>query len=111
MIERLLLPRLLDLAIRYAILTLTGPRQSGTTTLCRMTFPDLPHVSLENPSDRELGIEDPMAFFGHYGDGAEAQLLRPTPLVAMVSRARQEGVVSDPLAPGHQSPAHGHVTI
>lgn len=70
MIERLLQPRLLDLATRYPIVTLTGPRQSGKTTLCQMAFPDLPYVSLENPSNRELAVEDPFAFFGRYGDGA-----------------------------------------
>src|SRR5436309_355855 len=43
MIERLLQPRLLELATRYPVLTLTGPRQSGKTTLSRMAFPDRPH--------------------------------------------------------------------
>jgi predicted AAA+ superfamily ATPase len=46
MIERFLQPRLLDLAGRYPILTLTGPQQSGKTTLSRMAFPDLPYVSI-----------------------------------------------------------------
>ena len=70
MIERLLQPRLLDLATRYPILTLTGPRQSGKTTLSRMAFPDRPYVSLENPAQRELAQEDPIAFLARYQDGA-----------------------------------------
>jgi len=70
MIERLLQPRLLDLATRYPVLTLTGPRQSGKTTLSRMAFPKLPYVSLENPVQRELAQEDPLAFFARFRDGA-----------------------------------------
>jgi uncharacterized protein len=69
-IERLLQPRLLDLATRYPVLTLTGPRQSGKTTLSRMAFPNLPYASLENPSQRELAQSDPIAFLGRYGNGA-----------------------------------------
>jgi uncharacterized protein len=68
-IERLLQPRLLDLATRYPVLTLTGPRQSGKTTLSRMAFPRLPYVSLENPAQREFAEEDPVAFFARYRDG------------------------------------------
>lgn len=70
MIERLLQPRLLDLATRYPVLTLTGPRQSGKTTLSRMAFPDRPYVSLENPAQRELAQDDPIAFLARYQDGA-----------------------------------------
>src|SRR3954452_5878429 len=67
MIERLLQPRLLELATRYPVLTLTGPRQSGKTTLSRMAFPDRPYVSLKNPAHRELAQEDPIAFLARYG--------------------------------------------
>src|ERR1700724_533361 len=70
MIERLLQPRLQDLATRYPILTLTGPRQSGKTTLSRMAFPKLPYVSLENPTQRELAHSDPIAFLGRHRGGA-----------------------------------------
>ena len=54
MIERILQPRLLDLGTRYPVLTLTGPRQSGKTTLSRMAFPERPYVSLENPAQRQF---------------------------------------------------------
>ena len=76
MIERLLQPRLLDLATRYPVLTLTGPRQSGKTTLSRMAFPKLPYVSLENPAQREFAQEDPVAFFARYRDGGSRAVLR-----------------------------------
>lgn len=70
MIERLLQSRILELATRYPVLTLTGPRQSGKTTLSRMAFPDRPYVSLENPAQREFAKEDPVAFLERYGEGA-----------------------------------------
>ena len=46
MIARTLGPRLLALAPRFPAVTVTGPRQSGKTTLCRAAFPDKPYVSL-----------------------------------------------------------------
>lgn len=70
MIERLLHPHLRELATRYPILTVTGPRQSGKTTLTRMAFPELPYVSLELPVERELAETDPVAFFARHPDGA-----------------------------------------
>lgn len=46
----------------FPILILTGPRQSGKTTLCKMAFPDFQYVNLENPDVRETVINDPMSF-------------------------------------------------
>jgi predicted AAA+ superfamily ATPase len=70
MIERLLQSHLRELATRYPVLTLTGPRQSGKTTLTRMAFPDRPYVSLENPGQREFAQDDPVAFLARHPDGA-----------------------------------------
>lgn len=81
MIERLLQPRLLDLATRYPVLTLTGPRQSGKTTLSRMAFPELPYVSLENPAQREFAQEDPVAFLGRHRDGAVIDEVQRVPQI------------------------------
>lgn len=96
MIERLLQPRLLELAGRYPVLTLTGPRQSGKTTLSRMAFPDLPYVSLENPVQRELAQEDPVAFFGRYGDGAVIDEVQRVPQVF----SYLQGLVDEDPRPG-----------
>lgn len=70
MIERTLQPHLLELAGRHPVITLTGPRQSGKTTLCRMAFPDHSYVSLENPAQREYAVGDPVGFLAGYPDGA-----------------------------------------
>ena len=47
---------------QYPVLTLTGPRQSGKTTLLRATFPQHHYVSLEAPDARQFAIEDPRGF-------------------------------------------------
>lgn len=70
MITRHALPVLLDRASRSPILTVTGPRQSGKTTLCRAAFPDKPYASLETPSVLRAALEDPEAFLARFPDGA-----------------------------------------
>jgi hypothetical protein len=70
MIERNITPVLRRLAGAYPVLTLTGPRQSGKTTLARACFPDKPYVSLEDPDSRRYASEDPRGFFALYADGA-----------------------------------------
>ncbi|MCF7673775.1 MAG: ATP-binding protein [Akkermansiaceae bacterium] len=54
----------------FPILTITGPRQSGKTTLSRLLAPDLPYFSLEDPDTRALATEDPRAFLRQASDGA-----------------------------------------
>ena len=61
---------LLRLAQGFPVLALTGPRQSGKTTLARSAFPTLPHVNLEDPDTRELALSDPRRFLARYMDGA-----------------------------------------
>ena len=46
----------------YSVVILTGPRQSGKTTLCKMTFENYQYVNLENPDVRELVMADPLSF-------------------------------------------------
>jgi predicted AAA+ superfamily ATPase len=53
---------------KYSIITLTGPRQSGKTTLLKSIFPDWQYVSLETPDSRSLALDDPRSFLKKYGD-------------------------------------------
>ncbi len=70
MIRRDLEPRLRALARKFPIVTVTGPRQSGKTTLCRAVFGGLPYVSLEAPDIRAYAQEDPRGFLEGYREGA-----------------------------------------
>lgn len=53
----------------FPIVTVTGPRQSGKTTLIRSMFSHLPYYSLENPDTRALAKSDPVAFLSQHSDG------------------------------------------
>lgn len=69
-IARDLGPELERSAQSYPVVTVTGPRQSGKTTLCKQTFPDKPWVSLEPIDTREFANTDPRGFLAQYADGA-----------------------------------------
>ena len=53
-------------ARRWPCITLTGPRQSGKTTLWRALFPDHPYETLESPDVRAFAEEDPRAFLAQF---------------------------------------------
>lgn len=62
MIPRMAAKSLETLARGFPIVSLTGPRQSGKTTLARAAFPYLEYVSLELPHERTWAIDDPIGF-------------------------------------------------
>ena len=70
MIDRDLAPRLLQAARQFPAVTLTGPRQSGKSTLCQALFPHLAYANLEAPDVRGLALDDPRAFLAQFPDGA-----------------------------------------
>lgn len=79
MIERDLAPVLVQNAGWYPVVTITGPRQSGKTTLVRATFPELPYVSLE-PLDVRAGVrDDPRGFLADHRDGAVIDEVQQVP--------------------------------
>jgi len=69
-IERDVTPRLKQLAGYFPVLTVTGPRQSGKTTLCRAVFGSHRYASLEAPDIRELARADPRGFLAPLRGGA-----------------------------------------
>ena len=70
MIERQIAPTLLRLADSFPVLAITGPRQSGKTTLARHLFPGKPYISLEDPTERAFAAEDPRGFLARFSKGA-----------------------------------------
>ena len=70
MIKRDLEPHLRELSKKYPVVTLTGPRQAGKSTLCKMVFDNYKYVNLESPEIREQAIEDPKAFLAKLKGGA-----------------------------------------
>lgn len=66
MIERTQQAKLLQLATKYPFVTITGPRQSGKSTLAELTFPNYKRVSLEDLDNREFATEDPRGFIATY---------------------------------------------
>ena len=70
MITRTLEKKLHELAGYYPAVVVTGPRQSGKTTLCRMAYPEKPYVSLEALDIRDFAHSDPRGFLAQYADGA-----------------------------------------
>ena len=79
MIEREITPHLLRLIDQYPVLTITGPRQSGKTTLCRSAFGNLPYANLEDPDVREFATSDPRAFLAQFPSGAVLDEIQRAP--------------------------------
>jgi predicted AAA+ superfamily ATPase len=70
MIKRKISDKVVQLAKQYPVITITGPRQSGKTTLCKQLFQDRDYVSLEDLDERDFARTDPRGFLKRYPDGA-----------------------------------------
>lgn len=53
----------------FSVITLTGPRQSGKSTLFRHLYPDVPYINLETPDTRSLAKRDPKTLLNECADG------------------------------------------
>jgi len=96
MIPRTLEPTLKKLASQYPVVTVTGPRQSGKTTLCRAVFPDKPYVNMERLDVRDFANTDPHGFLTSYADGAILDEIQRVPqlvsyLQPLVDERQQAG--------------------
>lgn len=81
----------------FPIVTITGPRQSGKTTLAKKIFSDKPYASLEDPDVRLAAQEDPRAFLERFPDGAVLDEVQRCPdllsyLQTMVDADRRTGL-------------------
>lgn len=79
LIDRTIEDVILSLAKKYPVITITGPRQSGKTTLVKKLFPTKEYINLENPDLREFAISDSRAFLNKIEDGAILDEIQRTP--------------------------------
>lgn len=79
MISRTLEKYVRQMAKKYPVITITGPRQSGKTTLVKSVFKKLPYVNLEHPVTRDFAKNDPVGFLEQYADGAVLDEIQRVP--------------------------------
>ncbi len=72
---------MLSMAEAYPVVTITGPRQSGKTTLTKHLFTDLPYYSFENPDVRILAETDPRSFLHPISKGAVFDEIQNVPSI------------------------------
>ncbi len=113
MIRRQITDELLESAKEYPVVTLFGPRQSGKTTLARMTFPQKTYFSLEEPDTRLAAETDPRGFLNNVPEGAILDEIQRAPqLLSYI-----QGIVDKTNMPGmflltgsHQPELHQSVS-
>jgi len=96
LIDRDLAPQVLEAARKMPSVTLTGPRQSGKTTLCRRLFPDHPYATLEAPDTRAFATEDPRGFLAGFPEGAVIDEVQRAPHIL----SYLQGVIDEDPASG-----------
>lgn len=97
MIQREITSHLVDLFGQYPFVTVTGPRQSGKTILCRDAFPHLEYVNLEAPDQREFVDSDPRGFLASLSGAAILDEIQNVPallsyLQVMADESRSNGL-------------------
>ena len=96
MITRDLTRRLKKAAGAFPAITLTGPRQSGKTTLCKAIFPEHRYTTLESPDIRAFAAEDPRGFLAQFPRGAIIDEVQRAPdLLSYL-----QGIIDDDPVPG-----------
>lgn len=96
MIPRIAQETIIRLAKGFPIIAITGPRQSGKTTLARSTFPQKPYLSLEDPDVRATAESDPRGLLAGFPDGAILDEAQRAPQLFSYLQTR----VDDQIIPG-----------
>lgn len=113
MFSRNLAPYIQQLATKYPVVTLLGPRQSGKTTLVRSAFPKMPYINMEDPEHRALATLDPKSFMEAYPNGAILDEVQRTPhllsyIQVKVDETDRKGMFI--LTGNHQTTLHSAIS-
>ena len=81
MVSRLIFPEAKDALSQFRALCITGPRQSGKTTLSKQLFKGKPYVNFENPSVQHDAEQNPEAFLKQYSRGAVFDEVQRVPVI------------------------------
>jgi len=97
MVPRDISTHLHHLAQQYPVVTMTGPRQSGKTTLARSAFKNKKYINLELHDTQEFARSDPRGFLRRIPDGAILDEIQRVPelvsyVQGMVDERRQNGM-------------------
>lgn len=96
-VSREIYNELIESCRSFPVVTITGPRQSGKTTLLKNVFPDKKYVSLEDPDIRQLAIADPRSFLNQSESGLIIDEIQRVPeLVSYI-----QGIVDKLQIPGY----------
>lgn len=79
MIPRAATPLIHTLLQGFPVATVTGPRQSGKTTLARAIMAGRPCLSLEDPDQRAFALDDPRGFLAQLPDGGVLDEIQRAP--------------------------------
>ena len=96
MISRTIEAHVLRVAEKFPVVTITGPRQSGKTTLCKNLFPKKTYVTLEEPDVRARALDDPRGFLKELSAGAILDEVQRAPELL----SYLQGMVDDAPNPG-----------
>lgn len=90
---------------KFPILAVTGPRQSGKTTLLKEVFDDYRYVSLENPNIRSFASEDPVGFLNQYDQKVIFDEVQRVPVLFsyIQSRVDESGMMGQFILSGSQN--------
>ena len=96
MIDRDLTPELIKAAKQAPAITITGPRQSGKTTLCRALFPNHPYRTHRGTDERAFATSDPRGFLAQLPNGAVIDEIQRVPELL----SYLQGIIDDDPVPG-----------